>query len=332
MRYASDSTGRYSPLLFLSSVGAGGLSISFFMYLLWMTPHQGVPVATFDTLMAYLPSAHPVMQAIAIAAIAAIAFFAYVHFRTLVWNIVQYRKWSRTDAYEKLRTSNAETQLLALPLTFAMTINVAFIAGAVFVPGLWTIVEYLFPFAILAFAAVGIYATRIFLDFFTRVLVQGDFDLTKNNSFGQMIPIFAFSMIGVRLHRAGGHVAQPDHLRHCHHAGPVVHRRRLHAGCHEDRSRLRGHARARRGARDGSDALDRHPDHDAGGHWALSHHHGAGPQFRCRGVVRRHIPVPDLAVRHRDRLRRPRPQRHEAFRLFQALRVRRRPIETARWP
>ena len=53
------------------------------------------------------------------------------------------------------------------------------------------------PFAILGFAAVGVYATRIFLDFFTRVLVHGDFDFTKNNSFGQMIPIFAFSMIGV---------------------------------------------------------------------------------------------------------------------------------------
>ena len=197
MRYASDATGRYSPLLFLSSVGAGGLSVSFFMYLLWMTPHAGVPIATFDTLFAYLPTAHPAMQVVAALAIAGIALFGFIHYRTLVWNLIQYRRWSQTEAYEKLRTSNNETQLLALPLTFAMSINVAFIAGAVFVPGLWNVVEYLFPFAILAFAAVGVYATRIFLDFFTRVLVHGDFDFTKNNSFGQMIPIFAFSMIGV---------------------------------------------------------------------------------------------------------------------------------------
>lgn len=197
MRYAANATERFSPLLFLSAVGAGGLSISFFMYLLWMTPHKGVPIATFDTLMAYLPTAHPVMQAVALAALAGVVVFAFLHFRTLIWNIRQYGMWKRTPAYEKLRNSNAETQLMAIPLAYAMSINVAFILGALFVPGLWNIVEYLFPFSIAAFALVGIYGVRIFLDFFTRVLVTGGFDVTRNNSFGQMIPIFALAMIGV---------------------------------------------------------------------------------------------------------------------------------------
>lgn len=197
MRYAANATERFSPLLFLSAVGAGGLSISFFMYLLWMTPHKGVPIATFDTLMAYLPTAHPIMQAVALAALAGVVVFAFLHFRTLIWNIRQFGIWKRTPAYEKLRNSNAETQLMAIPLAYAMSINVAFILGALFVPGLWNIVEYLFPFSIAAFALVGIYGVRIFLDFFTRVLVTGGFDVTRNNSFGQMIPIFALAMIGV---------------------------------------------------------------------------------------------------------------------------------------
>jgi hypothetical protein len=158
---------------------------------------QGVPIATFDTLMAYLPTAHPVVQAVALAALAGVVVFAFLHFRTLIWNIRQYGMWKRTPAYEKLRNSNAETQLMAIPLAYAMSINVAFILGALFVPGLWNIVEYLFPFSIAAFALVGIYGVRIFLDFFTRVLVTGGFDVTRNNSFGQMIPIFALAMIGV---------------------------------------------------------------------------------------------------------------------------------------
>ena len=38
----------YSPLYFLSSLGAGGLGVSFFMYLTFLIPHKGAPMATFD--------------------------------------------------------------------------------------------------------------------------------------------------------------------------------------------------------------------------------------------------------------------------------------------
>ena len=36
-----------------------------------------------------------------------------------------------------------------------MSVNALFILGLIFVPGLWNIVEYLFPLAMLAFAAIG---------------------------------------------------------------------------------------------------------------------------------------------------------------------------------
>lgn len=38
----------YSPMYFLSALGAGGLSVSFFMYLMFLVPHKGVPMTTFD--------------------------------------------------------------------------------------------------------------------------------------------------------------------------------------------------------------------------------------------------------------------------------------------
>ena len=41
-----------------------------------------------------------------------------------------------------------ESQLMALPLALAMSVNVAFVAGAVFVPGLWGVREMLFPLAL----------------------------------------------------------------------------------------------------------------------------------------------------------------------------------------
>jgi hypothetical protein len=78
-----------------------------------------------------------------------------------------------------------------------MTVNVLFIAGAVFVPNLWGSREMLFPLALAAFAIIGFYGLKIYLDFFSRILTQGGFDCAKNNSLGQMMSVFAFSMIGV---------------------------------------------------------------------------------------------------------------------------------------
>jgi hypothetical protein len=189
--------GRYVPLYFLSALGAGGLAISFFMYLMWLTPHPDSPIPHFATLVAAWQAGDAAMRMLIGTALAGIAVFSVWHFRLLAWNLARYRAWARTPAYSALRTSNSETQLLALPLTLAMTVNVTFITGAVFVPGLWDIREWLFPGAIAAFAAIGWWAGRLLLDFLARVLATGGFDCAKNNSLAQMLAVFALGMVGV---------------------------------------------------------------------------------------------------------------------------------------
>ena len=94
-------------------------------------------------------------------------------------------------------SGNAEVTRLAIPLTLAMSINVAFILGALFVPGLWGVVEYLFPAAIIAFAAVALLALRMFASYAGRILTQGKFEWSANNSLSQLVAVFAMSMIGV---------------------------------------------------------------------------------------------------------------------------------------
>ncbi|MCV6608423.1 MAG: hypothetical protein OIF32_09430, partial [Campylobacterales bacterium] len=84
-----------------------------------------------------------------------------------------------------------------MPLTFAMSINVMFVYGAAFVPGLWSIVQALFPLAVIGFWVVGYFALKIFAEYFTRLIVKGDFNFATNNNLSQMIAIFAFSMIAV---------------------------------------------------------------------------------------------------------------------------------------
>lgn len=188
---------RYSPLYFLSSLGAGGLSVSFFMYLMWMTPHKGQPIPSFSTLVPDFQDGGLAMQAMIVVAVLAIVWFAFLHLRLLAWNLRHYRAWRETAEFQAFVSSNAESQLMAVPLTLAMTVNVMFIAGALFVPQLWENAEYLFPGAIAAFAAIGVYAFRIFLDFLGRILTVGGFNGAKNNSLGQMLSVFAFGMIGV---------------------------------------------------------------------------------------------------------------------------------------
>jgi hypothetical protein len=187
---------KYSPMYFLASLGAGGLSVSFFMYLMFWVEHPKVPMATFDFIFPALMKGDMLSFIISFSLVFIIGF-AFFHFKLLIWNIKQYKAFKETKAYENLKNSNAEVTLMAMPLTFTMTVNVCFVLGAVFVPNLWSVVEFLFPGALLAFAINGYYGLKIFSDYFTRVISTGDFDCDKNNNLSQMVSIFAFAMIAV---------------------------------------------------------------------------------------------------------------------------------------
>jgi len=189
----------YSPLYFLAALGSGGLVVTFFMWLLFWVPHPGRPVAVFADIVAVFDSGTLALQIAVLGAWAGIAVSAFTMARLLAWNISELAAFRRTDGFAALRASNNETQLLAAPLTVAMAINVAFIVGLVFVPGLWSVAEYLFPLALLGFLAVGAWTLALMGDFWGRILTKGTFDCTRNNSFGQLLPAFALAMVGVGL-------------------------------------------------------------------------------------------------------------------------------------
>ncbi|AFL67978.1 TsoY family (seleno)protein [Sulfurospirillum barnesii] len=187
---------KFTPICFLSALGAGGLSVSFFIYLMFMVPHVGVPMTTFEFFYPALMKGDW-LSFVSGASALGILFFAFYHFKLLWWNIKQYTLYKQTEAYQRLVTSNAEVTLMTLPLTFTMTINVCFVLGALFVPHLWSVVEYLFPFALIGFALCGYFALKFFIAYFTRLIVKGDFDFASNNNLSQMISIFAFAMVAV---------------------------------------------------------------------------------------------------------------------------------------
>ncbi|MCT8159189.1 TsoY family (seleno)protein [Pseudoruegeria sp. SHC-113] len=189
----------YAPQYFLASVGAGGLAVTFFMYLMFWIPHVGRPVPVFGDIQAAFLSGTPALQGMILIALFGIAGFAVLNLRALAWNLSRLKPFLSSERGKALRASNAESQLMALPLALAMSVNMLFILGLVFVPGLWGVVEYLFPLAMAGFLAIGVLAFRLLGGFLGRVLVHGGFDCSKNNSFAQILPAFGFAMIGVGM-------------------------------------------------------------------------------------------------------------------------------------
>lgn len=189
----------WSPLHFLAALGSGGMVVTFFMYLLFWVPHPNQPIPVFNDWYSYLQIASLAEQGMIIIALGGILLFGLLHFRLLYLNFIQYHQFKANGGIEKIIGTNAHTQLMALPLSIAMSINAGFIIAAVFVPGLWGVIEWLFPVSMMLFVILGIWASRIYLSFFSHVLHKGSFDNTANNSLAQLLPSFAFVMIGVGL-------------------------------------------------------------------------------------------------------------------------------------
>lgn len=185
----------YSPLYFLAALGNGGLAISFFVYLQFLLPHPETPIPVFADVWAALARGDAGSAAVA-ACLVAILWFAARHVRAMIWNLGACRAVRRHgDACAP--AGGAEVAMMALPLAAAMTINVAFVLGAVFVPGLWSVVERLFPVALAGFAAVGAVALRILVRYLGRMLAEGGYGGADTAGFGQLVATFALAMVAV---------------------------------------------------------------------------------------------------------------------------------------
>ena len=207
--YTNRPADNWSPLYFLASVGAGGVAVTFFMYLLFWVPHPEKAVPVFEDIARAFAAASPAFSGVILLAAAGIAVFGLMNLYLLVWNLRRVGAFYESGRGHALASTNAQIQIMAMPLALAMSINVAFILGLVFVPGLWSLVEYLFPLALIAFVAIGALALRQMGAFLSRVIGSGGFDCKANNSFAQLLPAFTFAMVGVGLAAPGAMSATP---------------------------------------------------------------------------------------------------------------------------
>jgi hypothetical protein len=189
----------YHPSYWLAALVAVVLSISFYMYMMWMVPHKDYPMPTWEHLQAaWQNTDSPVpMTIILLVGSLGVLAMALLHFLLLGWNIREFRAASSQESLVTLRQSPSELQLMTVPLTLAMTVNVCFALGALFVPRLWSVVEYLFPLALLAFAAIAWSALRIYGRYLSRMLVSGGYRSEEHNHLSALLAVFTFAMLSV---------------------------------------------------------------------------------------------------------------------------------------
>lgn len=189
----------FQPTYYLAALGNGGLAVSFFMYFMFIVPHPNLPMPTFENLLTSYLNSNLFSKFLILLVSLIIIYFALRHYYLMVILTFRYLKFRHTSSFIELKKSNNEVTLMAIPLAFAMSINVMFVLSVLFIPNIWSVVEYLFPFAILGFFSIGLYAIKIFTEYMLRIIVNGDFDFFDNNNLSQLIASFAFIMVGVGL-------------------------------------------------------------------------------------------------------------------------------------
>ena len=171
-RHSSES---YTPLYLLASLGAGGMAVAVYLHLMFLTPHPVTPVPTLDSLSVFWRDAG-FWERIGVGTAWSVTLvLALIHVVLLLWNVRAYKQFKATADFETLVRSNATFQRMAWPLTLAMALNAGFVAALLTIPGLWSIIEFIYPWAIAAFLAIGIAALKMQASILGEQLTQGGF-------------------------------------------------------------------------------------------------------------------------------------------------------------
>ncbi|WP_130538313.1 TsoY family (seleno)protein [Thiomicrorhabdus indica] len=199
---------QFQVLHILAALGAGGMTASFFFIVNFSTLHPGDVFISWDILWRDYIGGTSAHQLIVQLYMLGATISAIVHFVLLNRWFKGFNQFKQTDAYEKLKNSNAEVQLMAIPLTLAMSMNVFFILGAMYIPGLFSeitlfgitaqLIDFMMVAAGIYFTVILVMALKIFSVYWMR-LVDGNLDFIQNSNLAQLIAIFSFGMIGVSL-------------------------------------------------------------------------------------------------------------------------------------
>ena len=146
MRYIRSLGDRWTPLFLFNALAAGALALTFYCHLTLLFWTRGnAAIVVFPTMQKLFtaPSLSPMKLGWLFAMTAGFLWFFADHARLMLWNKRQERQTSPS-----LRAIK--------PLSWMVTLILAFITAALLIPGLWPLREYLFPLVLVGFG-VGLF-------------------------------------------------------------------------------------------------------------------------------------------------------------------------------
>jgi len=184
---------KFTPLLFLASLGAGGLSVSFFAILNYTVEHgkglikiSQIHSGDYSVL---LTATYYLMEA-------GMVLFAILHIVLSVILFVELFKWIGTESYKKVEQNPLTNSSLVTPfISAAMTMNVMLSVVRYFVPAISDNLQSYMLAGLVGFAGLWFFLLKLETKLLKISFVNG-YDVNKIN-FGWLLRPFALAMVTV---------------------------------------------------------------------------------------------------------------------------------------
>ena len=185
----------FSPLVFLASLGAGGIAIIPFSFLQY-TFHTGKGLITLNQINHDLL---PMMQQLLFYSLYAVMIiFTVIHFVMTVQNSKGLMQWVKTDAYKKFIDDPLKNAGVLAPfISIAMTMNLFIGPIRFFVPWMASNLQLMMLPALLTLAVIWILLLRTEIRLL-KLSFTKSFDVNKIG-FGWLLHPFALGMVTVTL-------------------------------------------------------------------------------------------------------------------------------------
>ncbi len=183
----------FDPLVFLASLGAGGIAVAPFVYFQYAKSH-GKGLITFTELMAGNSSGFE--MSINAILMGVMVLFSVVHFALTTKYLAQLFPWLKSVSYKKLMSDPLKNSAILAPfVSIAMSMNIVIGVMRFFIPAISTNFQSLMLPALLFWLVIWalLMKTEISL---LKTSFSKEFDINKI-SFGWLLHPFALSMVSV---------------------------------------------------------------------------------------------------------------------------------------
>ncbi len=183
----------FSPLIFLSSLGAGGIAVAPFAFLQY-TFHKGKGLVQYSHIN--WANLSGFQYALFNVLLSVMVLFAIIHIVLVLFHTVKFVKWLGSDSHkEMLNNPIANAALMTPIISYTMTMNVFIGPIRFFVkPLAENLQSFMFP-AFLVWSIIWIFAIYMGIKLI-RISFIKSFDVSKIN-FGWLLHPFALGMVTV---------------------------------------------------------------------------------------------------------------------------------------